>query len=217
VTRGRELGLAVAGLLVGSGLTLLAAARPWARAIVSAAPGLPALEVAPTGRSVAPTVVACALVALAGVLAVIATRGIGRTLIGGAVACMGALIVTVAVLQALDPTGTVADAGAMGGEASSTSSTVWPWVAAVGGLFTTVAGGLAGIRGQGWASLGRRYDAPEADGASGRLAARAGVARTRVRPVPTMTKDPPPATAPERHTTAREQWDALDRGEDPTG
>lgn len=188
MTPGRELGLAMGGMLAGSGLTLLAAARPWARATVSAAPGLPALDVAPTGGGTLPAVVACALVALAGVLAVVATRGVGRALVGGAVTCMGVVIVILSVLRGLDPAATVlAEAartlGATPVQPLDAAVTGWPWVAVLGGSLTAAAGGLALVRGARWRVMGSRYDAPSA--------------RPRAEP-------------------ARGMWETLDRGEDPT-
>lgn len=71
------------------------------------------------------------------------------------------------------------------------SLTAWPAVAVAGGLLLVAAGLLVAVRGRRWAALGRRYEAP---GAS--------------------AQTDPETSGP---VAERELWEALDRGEDPTG
>ena len=72
------------------------------------------------------------------------------------------------------------------------SLTAWPVVAVAGGLLLVAAGVLVALRGRRWAALGRRYDAPGAPA-------------------------PAPEPAQSGPVAERELWEALDRGEDPTG
>lgn len=65
----------------------------------------------------------------------------------------------------------------------------WTWVTILGGLGYLAAALAVTVRGRRWASMGRRYEAPRVSQAADR------------RPI-----DP-----------RQEMWDALDRGEDPTG
>lgn len=182
---------AVAGLLelTGAGLVLLAAGRPWARAVLRQAP-LPTVVVAASGRSVAPVAAALGLVGLAGVVAVLATRGAGRLATGVLVALAGAGVMAASVYVALDLPRAVRPtaeriSGVRGASADGIRMTVWPRVSVVGGALVCAAGLLTAARGGRWTALSARYDAPGAD----RPAAPIGPA---------------------------EIWDALERGEDPT-
>jgi uncharacterized membrane protein (TIGR02234 family) len=71
--------------------------------------------------------------------------------------------------------------------------TAWPWVAAAGGLVVLAAGALTAARGRRWRAMSGRYEAP-----SGRNGTAGGSPRRVVDP----------------HVA---QWEALDRGDDPTG
>lgn len=168
---------------------LLAAGRPWARAVLRQPP-LPPVEVIATGRSLAPLVSALGLVALAGVVAVLATRGAGRLAIGVLLLLAGAGVIVASVQVRLD----LADAvrptverttGVPGATAQRVRATWWPALAVAGGGLVSAAGVLTAVRGRQWPALSARYDAP----GSGPPAAPAG----------------PDAI-----------WEALDRGEDPT-
>ena len=196
VTRKGKLGGAVAAVLLGGGLAVLGAGRAWARASASAAPGLPVIQLAPTGGELAPGVVAMALVALAGVLALAASRRAWRILVGAVVALAGAgitvLAATVGDARAVAAERAGAALGATTPTVTGVVGTPWPLVTAAAGALVAAAGTLIAVRGPHWAGLGRRYDAPS-------VAAPSGARR--------------PA---ERGPAQRRLWEALDRGEDPT-
>jgi uncharacterized membrane protein (TIGR02234 family) len=69
---------------------------------------------------------------------------------------------------------------------------IWPVLAMLGALFIGYGGSQAVFRSGGWPAMGTRYERPIS---------------TRV--------DQPQHTGPSRSDVA--MWDALDRGEDPTG
>lgn len=187
--RSREPVVAVLLDLAGAALVLLAAGRPWARALLERPP-LPAVAVAASGRSVAPVAAALGLVGLAGVVAILATRGAGRLVTGVLLVLAGAWVVAASVAVELDPSAALRPSaervsGVQGVTVEGIRVTTWPRVCLVGGALLSAAGVLTAVRGRRWAALSERYEAPGAD-----------------RPVA------PAAPA--------ELWNALDRGEDPT-
>ena len=190
MSRRGELGVAVAAVICGGSLAVLGAGRAWVRGSAAAGPGLPLIELAPTGRELAPGVVALALVALAGVLALVATRGLGRILVGVVVAVAGIGLAVLAA-TAKDETAALVQASAALGtttpEITGVAGTPWPLITAAAGALVSTGGALIILRGSRWAGLGQRFET--ATGA----------------PVPA---EPGPQ---ERHL-----WDAQNRGEDPT-
>lgn len=187
--RSREPALAVLLELTGAALVLLAAGRPWARGALRRAP-LPTVVVAVSGRGVAPVAAALGLVGLAGVVAVLATRGAGRLATGVLLVLAGAGVVAASVQVGLDlpramrPT-VERVSGVPGATAEGIRMTAWPRVSVVGGALLCAGGVLTAVRGRRWAALSARYDAPGSDG-------------------PVVPAEPAAI------------WDALDRGEDPT-
>lgn len=178
--------------LASSGLAVLAASRDWARAEGDSV-GVP-VEAAVGGTAAAPLPWALALVALASWGALLALRGRARSV----VAALGALAAAGGVVAVLVGTGAARDAaiaeavqrGAVP-KTVTASLTAWPWVT-LGVLVVALAAGVVGVRrAAAWPSMSRRYDAPAAGGtaSSGAAADDAG---------------------------ARELWDALDEGHDPT-
>ena len=77
----RGYAVALVLLVAGGALLLLAYGRVWVSVTVSDA-GLPALHVDLTGHDLQPEGTAAALVALAGVAALVATRRVGRLVSG---------------------------------------------------------------------------------------------------------------------------------------
>lgn len=190
----KEALLALLGCVGGSALTLFAAGRPWADG--QAVQGTLRTELSVKGASLAPVVPTLALAALAGTLAVLATRGIARRLAGFAVQLCGIGVVIGAALN-LDPgEDTLADrAGDALGTAAATATgggTIWPWFAIVGGLMVAGAGAAAAWHGPRWAAMSSRYEAP------------------------TATSEGPTRERTTDGDGALEQWRAIDRGEDPT-
>ncbi len=189
MTGRRELVLAVVLVLAGAALVLLASSRTW----VSAAwvvPGFPAVRVQVAGAEAAPVVRATGLVALAGVVALLATRRRARAVVGAVVVLAAAALVTASVLfwsgqravaeAALERAGGSSGRGA---EVAELATTAWPAVALVGGLLVAAGGVLTVARSGRWPAMGARYDAP---------------------------------TAARKARTSEDPWAALDRGEDPT-
>ncbi len=168
-------------------LVLLAAGRAW---VTNARdPGGLAEMVSPTGADLSPVLTPLALAGLAGVVAVLAAKGVGRRVIGALLALCG----LAAALGAWAATGEegvrtwLREHNVLAGAASATWDTVviWPVLAGLGAALM-LAGGIAAVaRGGRWAGMSDRYE------------------RT------------PAPTAPQA-TDDRALWDALDRGDDPT-
>ena len=187
----RQLRAAVLLCLVGAAVVLLATGRAWTQVEVPAGPLADARTVAVTGADLAPGVRALALVGLAGVVALLATRTTGRLVVGLLLTVAGAGVVA-AVLAADLTAGSLREAG-VPGAAVPVGATAWPVLAALGGGLVAAGGLLAVLRGRSWPAMGARYEAPAAP-------APAPAAPVQAAPVP-----------PERAL-----WEALDRGEDPT-
>ncbi|HZE65258.1 MAG TPA: Trp biosynthesis-associated membrane protein [Sporichthyaceae bacterium] len=187
----RELVAALAGCVLGAGVVLFAADRPW----VHARAGQGALQVplSVRGGSLTPVTPALAVVGLAGALGLVATRGVLRRLTGVLV-CASGVVAAVAALGSVHPgAGDLTDrAGAALGTASGTVSAIrhtgWGWVAVLGSVVFALAGAAAVARGPRWPGMSARYETPVAA----------------------------PARAAAPDDSALEQWRALDRGEDPT-
>lgn len=178
--------------LASSGLAVLAASRDWARAEGDSV-GVP-VEAAVGGTTAAPLPWALALVVLASWGALLALRGRARSVVAG----LGALAAAGGVAAVLVGTGAARDAATTDAiqrgavpETVTASLTVWPWATLILLAVALAAGATAVRRAATWPSMSRRYDAPTAGGAaaSGAAADDAG---------------------------ARELWDALDEGHDPT-
>jgi uncharacterized membrane protein (TIGR02234 family) len=191
----REAAVALLGGLAGAVLTLIAAGRPWVDG--QAVQGTLRAPLHVSGGSLAPAVPALGLAALAGALAVLATRGFLRRGAGLLVALCGLGIAVGSALHLHPDDGELAGrAGSALGTASATATgggTAWPWLAIVGGLLITGAGGAALWHGPRWPAMGGRYEAPV--GAAAEVPVRERSAEGE---------------------SSLEQWRAIDRGEDPT-
>lgn len=194
----REQLMALGGLLGGVVLTTFAASRNWVDGQAVAGELRVPLEV--SGASLAPAVPTLALAALAGLLALVATRGVLRRVAAVLVAACGVGGAVAAALKADPGDGELADRA---GEAIGTGTalaqvdvTGWAWLAVLGGLSIGASGLLAAVRVSGWPGMSARYNAP------GPAAAVAEAAPVRER---TTAGD-----------SSLETWRALDRGEDPT-
>jgi hypothetical protein len=137
VTGRRGLGIAVAACMLGSALAWFAATRTWETVVTDAGPVGGGER---TGAAVFPGLSALALVGLAGAGALVATRGLGRRVVGVLLALAG-LALTGAGLIGLGH-----------------AQTAWPVLCAAGGLLV-IAGGLATVaRGHRWPGMGTRYE-----------------------------------------------------------
>jgi uncharacterized membrane protein (TIGR02234 family) len=208
-TRGRELVLAVLLAAIGAGLTLLAVGQPWGHGLASS--GALRVAVRASGREATPIPAGLGLLALAGVLAVLATRRLGRSVVGALLLAAGLGIAAAAAMTALDPAPAVDAAAAKAAaqtaaRASAVTGTAWPWLAVLGGLLVAAGGAFTVVRGRSWPAMSARYEAPRgrgSDGAAARPASTAGEAG-QARPA---------SSNPRALAT---MWDALDRGDDPT-
>jgi uncharacterized membrane protein (TIGR02234 family) len=185
MTGRRELLVAVALCLLGSALVLLAMSRPWLTFRLGAVAPLPSRTLDLSGARLAPGARVLGFVGLAGVAALPAARGLGRTAVGVLLAAAGVGLALDLVRALSDPAAAVGRGEPLHDVHLSAGLQLggWPYVALLGGVLITAAGLLVVVRGRRWEALSPRYDAP--------------------------TAKPPPGES--------SLWDALDRGEDPTG
>ena len=194
--------------ILGGALGLLSTSQTWAWAVVTSPVSGARVPVTVTGKDAAQVVVALALVALAGGVALLLARRLGRWLIGLLLVLGGAAGAASAATSAGTPSDAVGEkaqgiVGAVGTTLTDTSVTAWPWVAVVGGLLVVVAGGLAVVRARRWAVGGARFEATAVSSSDAEGPGEPAV----------------PHEAPEQHhesSAPGAAWDALSRGEDPT-
>jgi Tryptophan-associated transmembrane protein (Trp_oprn_chp) len=187
-TARRGLTTAVLACVVGAGIALFAATRTWSTTTQRQAPPLPDRLVHHTGGSLIGWLPALALVGLAGAGALLATRGIGRTIIGLLLVILGLGLVGGAI-DGLD-----------------IAAGVWPVFVGLGGLGIAWSG-LAALRsGATWPAMGARYERSATPARSTDERADASAAAPSESGV----------TAGRRPRTHASMWDDLDRGVDPT-
>jgi uncharacterized membrane protein (TIGR02234 family) len=175
---------------VGAAVVLLAARQDWARVVTIEPHPLPASRVAVSGQDLVPAAGALGLAALAGLAAVLATRGLVRRIVGGLLAVFGVAIiasvslpVTAAQVRGAAVGATTAQAGSVPGGSTVGSGTTpgsggsglaglslashvemaafpWRWAVLAGGLLVLVAGLLVAWRGTRWPVMSSRYDRP---------------------------------------------------------
>jgi uncharacterized membrane protein (TIGR02234 family) len=181
---------------LGSGVILLTIGRGWAHGEVT----MPiTFKVSASGSQLTGVPYALGLAGLAGSVALLAVRKLGRYLVGALLALAGAGTVYAVAdrLGSLD-SALRASAGSqgLGSDAviSGVQNTVWPYLTVLGGVVLCLAGIYPLVRGRGWSGLGGRYESPAAAPSSASAA----------RP------------AAEREVTSRDIWDAQGRGNDLT-
>jgi uncharacterized membrane protein (TIGR02234 family) len=224
MTRKREYGLALLAGAVGAGVVIIAVRQRWAQAVFTPPKPLTPQVVDVSGNDLVPLAGALALAALAGLAAVIATRGTLRRIAGVLLALFGAgagaavmvsvtaaTVVSVAASKVASPE-SAAVSGAAGSTTSGSTSggslvvsgsagqaimTGTPWHAAVlvGAFLIFLAGLATALNGPDWPVMSARYDAPGTRGAGG---AGAG------------------APSGSRPRDAATMWESLNEGEDPT-
>jgi uncharacterized membrane protein (TIGR02234 family) len=186
----------VAALLAaaGAGLILASDGRGWATATVTAPVRL---SVQTSGSNLTSLPYALGLAGLAGAVALFAVRRIGRYLVGAVLLGAGAgTVVAVATnLGRLDSAQLARTAeqtlGASAAQLGPVSNTAWPYVTLAGGVLVAFAGALTLVRGRSWTGLSNRYERNTSAAASA----------------------PSPAADEQ---SARDLWDAINRGTDPT-
>ena len=148
---------ALAGCLVSGALLVSAGGRAWATVgYADRARTVP-------GSAFVGSLAAWGLLALAGVVAVPATRRWGRVPVGGALVAAGATVAALTAAALRD-----AEARALAHEplrrvtvpAGDVGLTAWPYVALAAGLLLAATGVLVALRGPRWAALSARYDVP---------------------------------------------------------
>lgn len=153
----------VIAALVAGGLVLLAAGQTWVHATGLGSGA--AAEVTATGSDASGVISAMAFVVLAAGLALTIARRIGRWVVGVLLVLAGATLAVTAVQAVTDPAAAAASAvsAATGttADAASYDVTLWPWVAAAGGVLAVLAGVAALVAGGRW-SHSRRFEAPAA-------------------------------------------------------
>ncbi|MFL6153007.1 MAG: Trp biosynthesis-associated membrane protein [Ornithinibacter sp.] len=178
--------------LLGAGLLLVSAFRPWVTGSVDDVLG--ATRLSATGAEVAPGLSAVALAIAAAAIAMVAAGRIARAVAVVAYAVCVAVAVGLAVRVLLDPEGVLGPVaasrvGRTGSVETVADATAWPWVALVACAIALVglAGAVVGMRR--WGGPTRRYEVPD-----GSTAVAAGPRGERV----------------------ASDWDELSSGRDPT-
>jgi uncharacterized membrane protein (TIGR02234 family) len=194
-----EFATAICAQAIGAGVVLLLAGRHWQTVTTPRPRPLPTDVLHLSGRTVDAAPTALALVALAGVVAVLATHGWVRRVVGAVVALAGAgmiwrlALATDAVSRSraaalvrdkhpqVDPHSALA--------AQADAHPIWAVLSLVAAVLVVSAGVAIAVRGGRWAALSARYEAPQR-----------------------RSEDPEQARA----RADASLWSALERGEDPT-
>lgn len=184
----RQMLIALGACALGAAVVLAVAGRTWAHVTLKLPAPLPSSTVPLTGRQLHGLPFALGIAGLAGVLAVIATRGVARLVVGALLVVFGAATIAATIAAVGSPhVLATAEAGSRTGRAGVGAVSVAPWWigSVIGGALLVVGGALVAVRGRRWPGMSSRYDAPG------------------TRPAARGT---PEATL----------WDTIERGEDPT-
>ena len=217
----------VLALLVLGALTFGTGSPTWITTTVATALE-PEVAVAASGTSAAPGVGAGALVLLAAGIACALTGRVARYVALVVAAAAGVLVVASTLVVVGDPTPAATNAAsATSGVTELTSPvvlTAWPWAAVATGVLAVVVAVWAGIAARGWTATSARHERA-GQGAAATAAGTAG------EPGPAGPDAGPeaagtgaagdPAGGTEDDTDdeidPHDAWDALSRGDDPTG
>ncbi|HVX45544.1 MAG TPA: Trp biosynthesis-associated membrane protein [Mycobacteriales bacterium] len=189
----RELTAAVVLAVAGGALLLFIASRGWVGLRVDRKAPLPPLHRTIDGSDAQPLLYALGLVGLAGAVAILATRRIGRIVVGVLLVATGAVALqrTISDLNGLSPGHVLSlleDAGPVVGVPRGAHTVVdphlgWMIAALVAAALLGTAGLATIVRAGSWPMMGKRYERAERRSAA---------------------------------VTDRNLWDAMDRGEDLT-
>jgi uncharacterized membrane protein (TIGR02234 family) len=218
----REYGFALLAGAAGAALILLAVRQQWAQAVFTQPKPLPPQVVDVSGNDLVPLAGALAIAGLAGLAAVIATKGVLRRVAGVLLALFGAgagaavmtsvsaaTVVSVAASKVGSPE-SAAVSGAVGSTTSGSASggsfvvsgsvgqaimtgTAWHVAVLLGALLVFAAGVATVLRATDWPVMSARYDAP--GGHNPRGGAQPGQAQA---------------------LDSATMWESLNGGEDPT-
>jgi uncharacterized membrane protein (TIGR02234 family) len=229
----REYGAVLLAGAVGAGLILLAVKQRWAQAVFTPPKPLSPQVVNVSGADLVPLASALAIAALAGLAAVIATRGVLRRAAGvllavfgaGAGAAVTASVSAASVLSVAAGHIASPESAAVSGAAGSTtggssggtavvvsgaaghaimSGTPWRVAVLAGALLVFLAGLATVLRGPNWPVMSARYELPRRQGSG---AAGAG---------PRAGAQPAASAARARPRDSASMWESLSGGEDPT-
>jgi uncharacterized membrane protein (TIGR02234 family) len=202
MTRRVEFALALLLDLLGAGAALLITRRTWQTVVTPRPRPLADDVLGVSGHVLDSATTALGLVALAGVVAVLATRGVARRVVGAVLTLAGALLVWRSVIGLHALSATRARAVVQARHATVTADATiaprvsvhaqWPVLSAVCAGLVVAAGLLVVVRGAAWAGMSARYEAPSAG--------------------PRTAQD----AEAERARADASMWTALDRGDDPT-
>jgi uncharacterized membrane protein (TIGR02234 family) len=178
--------------LISAGAVAVGVSKPWVTATATVT-GLPVISASVDGADVAPLAGALGFVLLAGLGAVVATRGRLRRGLGLLIVVAAAFVLAAALHPGDTQRGIEQALSAKGwsGGPYRTGVGWWRVLTAVGGCGCLLAGALVARFGASWASMGARYDAPGSTSA-------------------TAAGDLP-ATP-----TETDLWRSIDSGHDPT-
>ncbi|MEV0953113.1 Trp biosynthesis-associated membrane protein [Promicromonospora sp. NPDC050249] len=205
----------VLALLVLGALTFGTGSPTWVTTTVTTALE-PEVAVAAAGTSAAPGVGAGALVLLAAGIACALTGRVARYVALLVAAAAGVLVVASTLVVVGDPTpAATAAASATSGVTELTSPvtlTAWPWAAVASGVLAVVVAVCGAIAARGWtATSGRHERADTAASGSATTGTSAGATTG------TSAADDGTAVGPDDEIDPHDAWDALSRGDDPTG
>lgn len=207
----------VLALLVLGGLTFGVGSPTWVTSTVATALE-PEVAVAAAGTSAAPGVGAGALVLLAAGIACALTGRVARYVALVVAAAAGVLVVASTLVVVGDPTpAATAAASATSGVTELTSPvtlTAWPWAAVATGVLAVVVAVWGAIAARGWTATSGRHE--RADAAASASATTTGPAATSTT-TRTSAADDGTAVGPDDEIDPHDAWDALSRGDDPTG
>ena len=218
--------LTLLGLVVGSGLVLLASTQPWFVVHLTDV-GAHSATLSVTGAAAAPALTALSLAGLALVAALAIAGPVFRLVLAALGVLLGASVLISAgsalgdALRASSTTITastgVAGAASIGRLVSRVDTAVWPWIAVAGGAILVLGAVAVLVTSPRWPGPSRRYqtrfeELPGTDDETADVDTGPGPE------APDTAAEPPETDGP--RTIERDQaidsWDELSRGEDPT-
>jgi hypothetical protein len=223
VTRTRT----VLALLVLGALTFGTGSPTWVNTTVATALE-PEVAVAASGTTAAPGVGAGALVLLAAGIACALTGRVARYVALVVATAAGVLVVVSTLVVVDDPApAATAAASATSGVTELTSPvtlTAWPWAAVATGVLAVVVAVWGAASARGWAATSGRHERADAAAAgAGTTSGTAAAAGAEGATAPGAVAPADPANGqdesagPDDEIDPHDAWDALSRGDDPTG
>lgn len=212
----------VLSLLVLGALTFGTGSPTWVATTVATALE-PEVAVAAVGTSAAPGVGAGALVLLAAGIACALTGRVARYVALVVAAAGGALVVVSTLAVVADPLpAAIAAASTTSGVTDLTSPvtlTAWPWAAVATGVLAVAVAVRGGVAARGWSGTSGRHERADRGTTPGGppvgVAARSAGAGSSADP--DTGPDTDPAAESDSEIDPHDAWDALSRGDDPTG